>query len=68
VTTRQQIDEAISLGWYNPDPRNEHEFNLTMAVFFATEHPEVTPIYDDHDVLVGWKGIRLKTAAERAGL
>jgi hypothetical protein len=69
VTTRQEVENAVrnwskiprcDLPEWLRNPNQKNELDLAMAVLLFSEHPEVTPIYNDHDRLIGWKGIRLR--------
>lgn len=69
MTTRAQIERVIEQyakvpreqlpGWMK-SPDTVEEFDLAISVEFAVDMPQVTPVYNEADVLVGWSGVRMR--------
>jgi hypothetical protein len=69
--TRADIEEAVQRYSDKPrehvparyrDPRNERDFSIGLAITLASMpgYGDAGPIYDEHDVLSGWRGIKLR--------
>jgi hypothetical protein len=69
--TRTEINTAVQRYSGEPrehiptkyrDPKNERDFSIGLAILLASspEWRDVSPMYDEQDNLIGWRGIAVK--------
>ncbi len=63
AAVRRYVDGTAPLPLRYRDPRGEHDFSIALAIHLHGREG-MGPVYDERDVLIGFRGIRLRTPGD----